>query len=291
MRQSILAVAAIMALSFSANAAQMQFAAPTTLPPVPDTIHDLVDRAGVINSEGVHTQVFTPHTDWVFIFPIVGSVNGGNGTFFRSETTIVNSRSIPQDAALFYFPANGGSVNCTRPSVRLHFAANTWYVWSDFVPQVFGTSGLGAVIVVAVDAAGNPDSNAILDGSSRIWTPIPGSTGSASQNFPAAAFSIQAGRQSGYGLRQDAAFRTNIGIFNYETHLRTFDINVIGLNGQTSTVMNVDACTLTQFPAPSGNFGVMAVYVQPRDTDGGWYGYASSNDNVSGDSWSATLRP
>jgi hypothetical protein len=42
---------------------------------------------------------------------------------------------------------------------------------------------------------------------------------------------------------------------------------------------------------PNLNYSIMLINFVPRDNNGGWYAFASSVDNVSGDSWSVSARP
>ena len=238
----------------------------------------------------IHAEVNTGAGDIAFIFPIVGSVAGNFGTYFRSETTLVNNLNRAQDIELYYFPAGGNSCGVQPQYMRMD--PLTWYVWSDFVSQVFGRTGLGSVIIFAVTPNhANVDSSASVDGFSRIWTPLPNSTvGTSSQSFPAEALEFNGGTRWAYGLRQDSNFRTNVGIFNYDSVARTFDVGVNGLSGSTSFSMNVGACSLSTAAVPAGSYGLFELSMSARDGRALWYGYGSSNDNYTGDSWSSVPR-
>src|ERR1700686_2687266 len=111
----------------------------------------------------------------IFIFPVVGSLAGGNGTYYRSEATLVNNRFISQTVEMFYFAQ--GISNCTRPSRLVTLPANSWTAYDDILQDVFGQTGIGSLIVQAVDRNGNYDPNGDIDGTSRIWTPSPLSDG------------------------------------------------------------------------------------------------------------------
>jgi hypothetical protein len=239
---------------------------------------------------GVHASVNSGAGDIAFIFPIVGSVAGSNGTFFKSETTLVNNLNRTQDIALYYFPAGGNS--CSVAPIYQRMNPLTWYVWSDFVSTVFGRSGLGSVIVFAVTSAHtNVDLTASVDGFSRIWTPLPNSTvGTSSQSFPAEALEFNGGTRWSYGLRQDPNFRTNVGIFNYDEVSRIFDVGINGLSGSTSFTMTVGACTMALTNVPGGTYGLFELSMSARDGRALWYGFGSSNDNFTGDSWSSVPR-
>jgi hypothetical protein len=277
---------------YSEDLSGLRYAKPTKLAPNGVTFPQLLDQ---FRNAGGHSRVRTM-VAWgdfepIFIFPLVGSTAGGGGTFFHTASTIANHSNQPQNIQLFWFPIGGGAANCNRSAISFHMDAKSWYYWSDFVSQEIGASGLGGVAVVAVDSFGNIDTNALIDGFSRIWTLIPGFSGSESQSFVSESINLDAGSQNAYGLEQDTGFRTNIGIFNYDVVPRTFNANISGQNGSTSASMVVDACTVSLGPGPAGNFGVMAINLSTADGRGLWYGFASSVDNASGASWSSVAHP
>lgn len=242
-----------------------------------------------------HVEVASENPDSAFIFAVVGRAAGANGTFFRSEVTIVNNLTRSQNVAILYFPSNGGS--CNAASVQsMRLSANTFFVWSDFVGDVFNTTGLGSVVVLAVDSNGNFDSTGNIDGFSRIWTPVAGFQGTASQSFPAVALSGYPSTQYMYGLRHDPSFRTNLFIFNYlptgSTAPRQFGVSAVGLNSSSSHTLSVAPCSLGVLSLPaSTNYGALSMAITPPDSAGGWFAFGSSNDNASGDNWSVAARP
>jgi hypothetical protein len=238
--------------------------------------------------------VSTESPDSAFIFAVVGNAPGAGGTYFRSEVTLVNNLSRSQNVAILYFPAGGGS--CNGASIQsLRLSGNTFYVWSNFVADIFNTTGLGSVVVLAVDANGNFDSTGNLDGFSRIWTPIAGFQGTASQSFPSVSLSAFPQTQFIYGLRHDSSFRTNLFIFNYlptgSTASRVFTANVIGLSDNASFTMSVPPCSLAVSALPARTFGALSMSVTPPDSAGGWFAFGSTVDNQSGDNWSVAARP
>jgi hypothetical protein len=227
-----------------------------------------------------------------FVIPIAGSGPGGGGTFFRSEAVVINRRAIAQNVIFFFFPIGGGAANCTRAGVIKRLDANTWYLYTDLVSDIFGVSGFGAVIAFPVGAAGNYDANALIDGNARIWSPEPGTTGTTSQNFPSMslAMPVGTGAQSTWGLRLDEFYRSNWGVFNYDTNVRAFDISVDGLRGQFTTTVVIDACSLVQSAIPGGPYGSFQLTITPHDNKASYFTYGSSVDNTTGDAWSVTGR-
>ncbi len=246
---------------------------------------------------GPRAAVSSEGPDNAFLFAVAGSTSAAGGLYFRSEVTLVNNDTIfSQNVAVIYFPSNGGSCS-TATSQALRLSPNTFYVWPDFVNTIFHTSGLGSIVVVAVDSNGNFDSTGNIDGFSRIWTPIPGYQGTASQSFPSVAIGGYPGVQYIYGLQHDGAFRTNVFIFNYlptgSSAPRTFAINVVGLSGNTSSLsLSVGPCSLGVLSLnPNVNFGATSMAVVPPDSAGGWFAFGSTVDNLSGDNWSVAGRP
>ncbi|HEV2719611.1 MAG TPA: hypothetical protein VG323_06300 [Thermoanaerobaculia bacterium] len=223
------------------------------------------------------------------VFPLVGNAPGANGTFFRSEATIVNNLNRRQILRVWFFPLGGGTCNGV-PVKDLALDAFNFYVYSDFVAQVFGLNGLGSLGMIAVDSFGNADPNARVDSAVRIYTPAFGG-GGASQSFQGVGLSDFGGNQTAFGIRHDANFRTNYGIFNYLGFTRTFDVNMTGIGASASSVVTVGPCSVAFTGVPNLNYGALVLDIMPRDTQGGWYGFASSVDNVSGDSWSVSARP
>jgi hypothetical protein len=298
--RTMLIVTMLLAVSPALIAGEPHASRKFAAPQMADAVYDeaqyrrAVDLMVATQSGGVHFEVSEEHSDWFLVFPIVGSTPGGNGTFFRSETTLVNNLTRTQRVAVFYFPVGGGS--CSAGSLKfLTLDPFSWYLYPDVVSNLFGASGLGGMILIAVDAAGNPDSSASLDGFSRIWTPVPGFGGTASQSFPPVIPNVVNGYQEAYGLRQDAGFRTNVGVFNYaptgSLAPRLFDVNIYGFNGvNTNFTLTVSPCSLVLQPIPAGTFGNLIMRVTPRDGGSAWYGFGSSVDNISGDNWSSTTR-
>src|SRR5207237_3700283 len=131
-------------------------------------------------------------------------------------------------------------------------AANTTTMEPDFVARVLGKSGLGSILVVAVDAAGNVDTSASIDGFSRIWTNQPGSAGTVSQDFPPVETQDSLSTSYGYGLRQDEQYRTNVGLVNLYSTPQTFTIAVVGLRGSTSFTQSVQPYSMEQVGLPAG---------------------------------------
>ena len=114
----------------------------------------------------------------------------------------------------------------------------------------------------------------------RIWTPQPGSTGTVSQSFPAVSLfdSVDNFTAFALGLRQDASYRTNVGVVNLDSAVHTWTITSLNTNATMTLQTGVPA----SFAGTSGNLSL--TYDVP-DTNFTWSAYASSVDNVTGDGW------
>ena len=285
MNRALLIGALLMATPILA-APPLRHAKPLSIKPGPTWT-----EAGVAHNLGqVRSFVATETSAPIFIFPVVGSVHGANNTYYRSETTIINNRSVPQMVEMFYFAQ--GISNCTRPSEIVTLPAQSWSAWDDILQNVFGETGIGSLIVQAIDGNGNFDPTADIDGTSRIWTPSPSGEGTLSQTFPAASFNQSNGQTplSAYGLRDGEGFYTNMGVLNYANTPRTFTAVVNGLVSSTQFDFSVNDCSFEQFRIPDGDYGIMQLQVTAHDSMGQWYGYGSSVDQVTANNWSSVLR-
>ena len=276
----------VIALSVSAGAAPAPHAAKT----LSVTAGPTWNMASQPRIPRLRSNVAVETSSSVFIFPVVGSLAGGNNTFYRSETTLINNRNIQQSVEMFYFQQ--GIDNCTRPSQIVTLPANAWVPYDDILQNVFNESGIGSLIVQAVDSSGNYDPNGNIDGTSRIWTPSPFSGGTLSQTFPAASFDQANGVYplSAYGLRSGSGFHTNMGVLNYENAPRTFTVTINGENGRDSFDFNINPCSFESMTVPRNNYGILQLQVQAHDQDGRWYGYGSSVDETTANNWSSVLR-
>ena len=71
-----------------------------------------------------------------------------------------------------------GQNNSNNPLQYFSVPANATAAINDFVGTQLAKSVLGGLFIEGVDSAWNIDTNAALDGFSRVWTPQPGSSGS-----------------------------------------------------------------------------------------------------------------
>jgi hypothetical protein len=224
------------------------------------------------------------------LIPAAGSAQGANGTFFKSDITIINLTSHDQAVALQWLPqgvSNSGAVTITIP---VHSGLRS----ADFVHDYFNTTGLGSIIVTGVTSGGTLDSTAALYVNSRIWTPEPGTAGTTSQSFPAVPLSaVNAASAALFavgGADNAANYRVNVGIVNVDqNNTQTFAVTLPGTTTQTFTV-SIPPMSMQQISLGSGISATAQISIQnatPSATRSNtWLAYGSTVDNVTGDAWS-----
>lgn len=226
----------------------------------------------------------------VFIIPAAGSLAGAGGTFFRSDVTFINFDVVEQRLAVLWLGRDAGIPD--PPSFAVTLPPNGMAVTiEDFVSTRLALSGLGALLVVAVNAQGQFDGDSSIDGTSRIWTTQPGSSGSVSQMFRAVdliSLFLEDDAIS-LGLRHDDRFRTNIGIVNVDEVPRTFQLTITGERFNSQMMLTVPASSMSQVPVPAGNYGALSVLFRPPADAPQliWAAYGTTVDNVTGDSWAS----
>ena len=225
--------------------------------------------------------------DSAFLIPAAGSLQGNNGTFFRSDVTFGNFNGVTQNIGVGWLQT--GKDNSSSPLTFFTIPANSIVTVNDFVGTTLKTSGLGALLIIAFDDTGkNADSEAFIDGFSRIWTPQPGSAGTVSQSFPAVSLfdSVDNFTAFALGLRQDASYRTNVGVVNLDSVVHTWTIT--SLNTNATMTLQVQPYSLSQTGVPAsfaGSSGNLSLTYDVPDSNFTWSAYASSVDNVTGDGW------
>lgn len=225
----------------------------------------------------------------LFILPAAGNTPGAGGTFFHSDVTFLNNRSVAQKVGVYFLARGVDSRNAAPTQFTLN--ANQIITYRDFVANNLNKSGIGALMVAAMDSSGNPDTSGNLDAFTRIWTPVPGFVGTVAQDFPPVTFGDLMGPTGAgsLGLRQDADFRTNGGIVNLDTSPHTFTITVLGLSPPTlaSSTATVPPFSMFLGSVASGDFGDLAVLFQPESTapNFSWTAFATTVDNKTGDGW------
>jgi hypothetical protein len=220
-------------------------------------------------------------------------VVGSNGTFFKSDVTIANRRNVPQVISVGFLLR--GVNNGTALVTKFTIPANSTTIDNDFITNKLQKSGLGTLLVIAVtsSAPGAPvDDLAEIDGFSRIWTPQPiqpgasTSIGTVSQAFESIDLEDNLAGSFGYGLKQDANFRTNLGFVNLYDTPNTFTIQAVGTLGNATFIQTVQPYSMEQPAMPGGTLGDFFIRVDSAATNFNWWSsYGTTVDNRTGDGW------
>ncbi len=223
-----------------------------------------------------------------FLIPAAGAVDGGNGTFFRSDITLVNYRSTTQNVRLQWLPQGVTGIGVAPVDIQINAASGI--ATEDFVTDILHRSGLGAILVTAITAGGDPDPSALLVATSRIWTFQPGSSGTTSQSLPAVSTAdINSTTSAVLGSRRDSRFHVNVGIVNLSSSAQSFQVFTAGSGGTDSQQVVVQAMSMVLFRVNGADSSVpLQVQVSNISTTNrstAWVAYTSSVDNVTGDAW------
>lgn len=227
------------------------------------------------------------------LVPAAGSTAGVNGTFFRSDISILNLATHDQTVLLQWLPEPG----LTHPNpVILQMKAATGIRSADFVHDYLNQTGLGALLITAAlnsDGTGI-DQTGRLFVSSRIWTPEPGTNGTTSQDLPAipaAAInqtSVVAIFSMG-GADDPPSYRTNVGVVNLDpAHEQTFTIIHFLQDPPAPITITLPPFSMQQVSlgniAPTEQIQIQNVTAAATRTTF-WTAYGSTINNVTGDAW------
>lgn len=227
----------------------------------------------------------------VILIPAAGSLQGANGTFFRSDLVLLNYRGSAQRVQLQWMPQNvpGSTVTPVIFTIPAQSGINS----EDFVAAVLHQSGIGAILITAQTDAGVTDGNAQLVATSRIWTPQPNAaTGTNSQQFNGIPVSdINSGTLAMLGHRRDSRYRTNVGVVNLSGQVQTFRIDTLTSNGVETQTIDVPAQSFNQTSLPGTDstlpLQILVTNISTTNRTTQFQSYASSVDNVTGDAWSS----
>ena len=238
-------------------------------------------------------QVITPRSGATqILIPAAGSVTGANGEVFRSDIILVNYRQTDQVVQLRWLPQGVSGVGI--PPVQITMPAGTGISSEDFVTDIMKQTGLGAILITGFTSGGQLDFGANLAAAARIWSNQPGSaTGTVSQTFPVlATVDISSSPALAImGIRRDTRYRLNVGIVNLDPNSTQLFRVAIGAGNTATEVANVpvDPFSMRQVGMSSVGGDPLQVLVSSvtNPSFSNWTAYASSVDNVTGDSWSA----
>jgi hypothetical protein len=223
------------------------------------------------------------------LIPAAGSTPGVNGTFWRSDVAIANFANRDQLVRLQWLPQGASSTFSKTISLpRLDFVRS-----KDFVAEILGQSGLGAILVSGMTSTGDLDMSAALYAQSRIWTPQPGSAGTMSESLPAiptSTINTPDAMVMFPGVLGSGNYRLNVGIVNLDPmNAQTINI-VISFGPLSNFTVNVTVPPMGMQQASLGSGFFFPEMPMTNGTDAltktnKWVAYVSTIDNVTGDAW------
>jgi hypothetical protein len=202
---------------------------------------------------------------------------GANGTFFRTELSVLNVGAGTAHLSLTWLPGGGGDNGGAAP-VGPDLAQGAEPVVADAVAALFGASGGGAIRI---------SSDVPVLATTTTATPAPGG-GGYGLGVPAVAATraIVSGRIP--AIRVDAAFRTNVGFLNPGAQPLTIALTLADASGGTIATGSVTVGPLGQM-----QLSTIASYLGVTTIAQGtlratapepFFAYSTVIDNLTGDS-------
>jgi hypothetical protein len=221
------------------------------------------------------------------LVPISGSGPGAGGTFWQTDLSLTNHRSVPQ-TVMISFNYEGQFFYGPAFDVEVVLPADSTTTFENVVKTLFGTTGTGVIFINATFYDGFAE-DADLSATYRIWTNSPDTGGTASQSsaaLDATALSYDTDPKTIIGAREDDDFRCNVGVVSYDYYDRTFRITASSPAGSVSTTAVVKGYSVAQVALPPANLGYVTIVVESMDgVHEQWAAFASTVDNHTGDSW------
>ena len=141
-------------------------------------------------------------------------------------------------------------------------------------------------LLAAVTPEESLDRSARLHGFARVWTPVPGCSGTSSLAIEPGRF--RSSFHGATGLRVDAGHRGNFGLVNPNSRPRTFKVSP----NSPPVEVSVPPASMRQWPIPTANESGAPVEIFVGIDGGGVFaGYATSVDQFSGDGWLVNFGP
>ncbi len=222
------------------------------------------------------------------IFPIAGRAQGANGTFYRTDLSLLNPGTEPTNVVLEYFPAgpSGNSAPSAVATVALD-ANEQDTISGDALQTLLGLGdSLGALRVIAprhIHAVARIYNDQRTEGEGTFSQFVPSMPGSHNRTSGVLQMLANAAAATGMG------YRTNIGWFNAGGSDVTVTWRVHRSNGTViGTATRVVAARSQQQVGLNELFGGTIdpqenMYVTFSTTGGPIYVYASVVDNRNGD--------
>jgi hypothetical protein len=220
----------------------------------------------------------SPSYDWWI--PVAAHLPGVNNSFWQTDVGVLNPGTGHATVQVIWYSSSAHVLNLTvGPGAQLSL--------EDVVMTLYGMSGSGALEIKS-------DQPLVL--TSRTFNKVPGDStcfpnGTLGQSYPA----VQSGDGLGAGqtgilanLREDAAYRTNIGLINAGSAPASVTVNL--LDGATQSIIGAYSLTLSPGESKQTNRPFLSVAGQTNlrsgyarvsvGLGGGIYAYASLIDNI-----------
>jgi hypothetical protein len=292
--KKLLSFAALILAGFPLSAMSHSSESPAPIAGPPAPVADMVAGSAAVLPPRTAAG-FGPDSE--ILLPVVINASGLNGTFFKTDGFFANFRNANQEVLLRFVPS--GVSGAGQTPIRNSINALTSVAAVDVLGPESGElarTGVFALLITAVLPGTNTvDPNGKLLSMFRIWTPQPGSAGTASFG----AWGPPSDNIHGFngaialGLRQNAAFRTNVGLVNLDpANTRSWTITIQSAGAPTAIPislaplsMQLIAVPATITPSASGYISILFVPSAAPATDFRWSAFGVTADNVTGDSW------
>jgi hypothetical protein len=177
--------------------------------------------------------------------PVMGNVAGVGGARFQTRVSLLNPTANAFDVQATLYDTNGTATNAV-----LHLVPGQVKTFQNFLGDVFGYTGGGAVTLEAAGTPGGTHNNRfIVDAESYTTGTRYGTV------IPVLEFAGTSSRSFAPGVTVDSSARTNIGCFNQGTTTNTITATVHDSTGATT----VGTVTLTLPPNAWGQTAVTSV--------------------------------
>jgi hypothetical protein len=216
------------------------------------------------------------------VLPVAGSATGASGTSYTTDLTLTNGRDGAQDVIISWLSQGGvSSFHVTLPTSSDESGGSVTI--PDF-SQSFAISGIGSLVIAAVDASGNVDPNASITASADIWSHPADQRAPFSQSVAAVTRQSAIGHATAEvrGSQHDFAFRTNLGVVNLSGQAHRYEIAIEGERATNTFTVTVPPFSLIQVPLPDADYGALTIKVT-ADASTDWAAYASTIDRVTGE--------
>ena len=182
--------------------------------------------------------------------PVMGNNPGQGGSVFQTYVAILNPTASSFPVTVSLWDSNG-----TKRDAMITLAAGELKTYQNFLQEVFGFTGGGAVTFKAAETLGN--NNRFI-----VSTEVRTSGTRYSTTIPALEFAGSSSRSFAAGITVGSETRTNVGCFNQSGVSNTVRATVFDASGH----QNLGSTTLTLAPNGWGQTAILPVvsggYVQ-----------------------------